>query len=693
MSMQFTGERMVPGTAGRDELFFEHVVRYAFAASHVSGRRVLDAGCGCGYGSHFLRRAGASEVVGVDVDVPAIRFSQQHFAHQDLSFVAADVLILPAPDQSFDLITCFEVFEHLDSPALLLAELRRVLRPEGLLLLSTPNALTYEPDTADGANPFHYREYSPTEFQELIAGHFPAVETFVQNPFGGMGIFPMGRPLDAESRVEMRVLSPPRQSLWGEPRSINAAAERSAYLIAVCSATETAVRSATQNATDPAGVGRLFAMAEDFSDTTHDRQELDAYVEALRQDYDQLKIQQETNAEWVPDVLAQLDEATGELERLHREHAALEQEMVKQERGRNQLEEHLEDITGQLAEAAQGRRDLEAYLQKVTSGIELERKGRETAEVRAEELAKEVTALESRVVSERNEFETALTEAQAWASQLEGELDHTRSQLVDVREAFQAAERQEAERSEWVQSLEQQLGEQKATLLATQKRAHEVETMAESRLRELSGQLDKKNERLEQVEEAFTELEAHGKGLQSALDELLEHQVAKDSAEAEGRTWIEGLELQLTEAQAEMERLGSEITARDAAAEEHGAWARGLESELTRAHAEMERLATALEARDPAPAEEARAPVEDFGRELAESRRENELLRGEIEKRDAAEQERAAWARGLEEALLQSQAEVERLRAAHDELAKNDAQRARDEQPSDDPGAAISPAG
>ncbi|MEM7516241.1 MAG: methyltransferase domain-containing protein, partial [Planctomycetota bacterium] len=531
--MKFTGERMVPGAAGRNELFFEHVVRYAFAARHVPGRRVLDAGCGCGYGSQFLSRSGADEVVGVDVDPAAIDYCRQHFEADDLRFMTADVMALPFDDASFDVVTCFEVFEHVDPPDALLAELRRVLHPEGVLVVSTPNALTYAADTDDGSNPFHVREYTPTELKALIGARFEKVEFFVQNPFGGIGIFPMDHPRDAATEVDLQVLSTPQDSLWGEPQTIQAAAEKSAYLIAECGAASSSSE------------GQLYAMARDLADTTLERRAVDAYVEELTEQYGLLKSEQAVTGEWVEGVRGELADAMRELERLRREHATLERASE---------------------EAAESRLRLEGYVEELESQRQLEREAKERAETLvmdnraqqaeskawAKRVEQDLQTLEEehrRLSEDRAGLAESLETSSKWAKQLETELDHTRSRLDAVQEAYGELEAAEEDRTAWAKDLSGQL-EAAHGELATLRAEVEAKTAH-------AGELDR-----------------------WARDLAQQLKTEKTARRPEDGEWVEQLEADL---RAKTERLEAVEEAHRALSKQHGetsAWARQLEASL-----------------------------------------------------------------------------------------------------------------
>jgi SAM-dependent methyltransferase len=176
--MEFTGERVVPGRVNED-LWAEHVARYAFAARLAAGKRVLDAGCGTGYGAAELAQGGAAEVVGID---GAFLEAWEAIETHGPRYCQASVDAMPFAAASFDLIVAFEVIEHLRDWRALLREARRVLAPEGLFLVSTPNRLYYtESRGAEGPNPFHVHEFEFEEFRTALQEFFPKVDVWVQN--------------------------------------------------------------------------------------------------------------------------------------------------------------------------------------------------------------------------------------------------------------------------------------------------------------------------------------------------------------------------------------------------------------------------------------------------------------------------------------------------------------------------------
>ena len=167
--LEFTGERFTPECVR--EMSYEHWHRYAWAAEVVSGKRVLDAACGEGYGSRLLS-AHASHVTGLDISEQAVAHARDRYPAENLAFECGDASRLPFEDASFEVVVSFETLEHLEQQDRLLAEFRRVLRPDGFLLISSPDRKTYS-DERGYDNPFHVRELYRDELEVLIGRHFP----------------------------------------------------------------------------------------------------------------------------------------------------------------------------------------------------------------------------------------------------------------------------------------------------------------------------------------------------------------------------------------------------------------------------------------------------------------------------------------------------------------------------------------
>ena len=228
MSVEFTGERVIPGQGDAD-LLNEHRARYWFARGFATGKRVLDAACGTGYGSAMLAET-AQSVVGVDVAGDAIDYARQHFGSPKIHFAQSDCLALPLPAGHFELVVAFEIIEHLDNAAAFLAELRRVLDQSGLLILSTPNRLYYTDDRQE-INPFHVREFSYAEFEEILRPLFPHRAILFENHVAGLAVSgPEAKPnftASSAGRIFQEEAAAPR--IEEERRGAH-------YFVALCSA-------------------------------------------------------------------------------------------------------------------------------------------------------------------------------------------------------------------------------------------------------------------------------------------------------------------------------------------------------------------------------------------------------------------------------------------------------------------------
>ena len=177
--LPFTGERFVPGVKG--EIWIEHWHRYHFAARWVAGKRVLDVACGEGYGSERLARE-AAHVTGVDISEAAIAHAREAYASRgNLEFACAPCTRLPLADASVDVAVSFETLEHIEEQAQFLAELARVLAPDGVLVLSCPNKVEYS-DRRGYANEFHVKELYREELEALLASRFGEREWYGQRP-------------------------------------------------------------------------------------------------------------------------------------------------------------------------------------------------------------------------------------------------------------------------------------------------------------------------------------------------------------------------------------------------------------------------------------------------------------------------------------------------------------------------------
>jgi SAM-dependent methyltransferase len=182
-------ERIVPDET-EPGIVAIHLKRYEFARPQCTDREVLDAGCGVGYGTAFLAET-AQRVVGIDRSEEAIGYARRRYGGPNVAFEFGDLLALSTPDDAFDVVCSFETIEHLPDQGAFVAEMRRVLRPDGVFLVSTPHA---DATTDSPENPFHERELSADDFERLLRSRFDEVELYAQR-----------RPQTARHRTVQRI--------------------------------------------------------------------------------------------------------------------------------------------------------------------------------------------------------------------------------------------------------------------------------------------------------------------------------------------------------------------------------------------------------------------------------------------------------------------------------------------------------
>ncbi|MHC9085643.1 methyltransferase domain-containing protein [Luteimonas sp. RIT-PG2_3] len=173
--MEFTGERFVPTEHG--EIRQEHLHRYAWCLPAVAGLDVLDIASGEGYGSSMLAET-ARSVLGVDISGEAVAHALEKYGGRgNLSFVRGSAAEIPAAAGSFDVVVSFETIEHLIEQEQMLDEIKRVLRPDGFLVISSPNKEVYS-EQSGHHNEFHLKELELEELTALLVKRFPAVKMF-----------------------------------------------------------------------------------------------------------------------------------------------------------------------------------------------------------------------------------------------------------------------------------------------------------------------------------------------------------------------------------------------------------------------------------------------------------------------------------------------------------------------------------
>ena len=167
-------ERMIPEYHKSGIIYAEHIVRYKAAADIVKGKVILDIASGSGYGTALLSKS-AAKVYGVDVSADAVAYAQAHYGASNISYSQGDGQKIPLEDATVDIVVSFETIEHIKDYKQFIEEVKRVLKPDGLLLLSTPN----DKEFAEG-NHFHLHEFKYEELHSLMRGYFSHIKDYFQ---------------------------------------------------------------------------------------------------------------------------------------------------------------------------------------------------------------------------------------------------------------------------------------------------------------------------------------------------------------------------------------------------------------------------------------------------------------------------------------------------------------------------------
>ena len=222
--LPFTGERLTSELGGQTEI--EHLHRYLVARALCRGKSVLDIASGEGYGSALLSQV-ATSVVGVDVSAEASEHAAANYVSERLRFLQGNAHAIPLADNSVEIVVSFETIEHFDDHDRFLSEVKRVLRPGGTLIASTPDRDNYSPAELS-ANPFHVLEMTRAEFAVLLGRHFAHVSVCWQRAICGSVIIP-----GTDVRIADEALTFERRGAGYFEASTGY--PRPQYVIAVCS--------------------------------------------------------------------------------------------------------------------------------------------------------------------------------------------------------------------------------------------------------------------------------------------------------------------------------------------------------------------------------------------------------------------------------------------------------------------------
>ncbi|WP_417200696.1 methyltransferase domain-containing protein [Bizionia sp.] len=184
MSSKFTGERLETDIYNGNTI--NHLHRYAIAMALTKGKNVLDIASGEGYGSHLISLE-ADYVYGVDIDEPTIERAKLKYKRSNLEFICGSTSKIPLGDNSVDVVVSYETIEHHDEHEQMMTEIKRVLKPHGTLIISSPDKYFYS-DKRKYQNPFHEKELYKPEFTDLILKYFENCKLYSQSYIYGSSL-------------------------------------------------------------------------------------------------------------------------------------------------------------------------------------------------------------------------------------------------------------------------------------------------------------------------------------------------------------------------------------------------------------------------------------------------------------------------------------------------------------------------
>lgn len=410
--IEFTGERVIPGQVDPD-LWNEHYSRYLFAARLARFRRVLDLGCGSGYGSALLAQT-ARQVYALDASYDALSLARESSAgRSNVAPVQGSAAALPFAANALDLVVAFEVIEHLGDWAELVREARRVLAPGGQFIVSTPNRDFYNAERgASGPNPFHAHEFSYDEFRAALHEAFPHVAMFVQNHTAGVVFRPVEETTSSDVKLETCALDP----------------AQSHFFVAVCAASP---QTGSPNFVYvPAAANVLKEREQHISRLADEVTTKNEWLEKQQAEHAELVEQHRIQKAKLEESNRWAEAAAAEARQVQARNAELQDELQReQERGAQVVtayERRIQELERETKEMAHWARETETRLTAEVLRVNdaFEARGREFVD-KAKELAECVRLLDA--------AEATVVQRTEWAQSLQARVLELESQLSAVQ--------------------------------------------------------------------------------------------------------------------------------------------------------------------------------------------------------------------------------------------------------------------
>ena len=525
LSMDFSGERLIPNIPELENLYQEHIIRYMFASTFVKSKIVLDAGCGTGYGPDLLAQNGAKKVVAIDNSNEAIDFCTKNYSNPKIQFNLGNCEEISFEPKTFDLITSFEVIEHLKSPEKFLAEIKRVLKTDGMFILSTPNKKTYP-----SGNIFHVKEYSESELKQLLTKFFSHVEILYQNYSSTMQISKYGQLND--------IISFPFQN--SSPKNNQ---NSPLYFVIIC-----LDKKIEQISNQLFLFDKNTLLLNSYPKLQNWVKILQRDLELQQQNFLTLQSEFDERSKWAQSLDEKLKQRSEQLYKLQSEFDERSKWAQSLDEKLKQRSEQLYKLQSEFDERSKWAQSLDEKLKQRSEQLYKLQSEFDERSKWAQSLDEKLKQRSEQLYKLQSEFD----ERSKWAQSLDEKLKQRSEQLYKLQSEFD-------EHSKWAQSLDEKLKQRSEQLYKLQSEFDERSKWAQS--------LDEKlKQRSEQLYKLQSEFDEHSKWAQS-LDEKLKQrseQLYKLQSEFDERSkWALELNDEINERKKQIVHFQNEVQKKD----------------------------------------------------------------------------------------------------------------------------------
>jgi len=165
-----------------NDLYYAHLSIYWFASRFVKDQIVLDAGCGDGYGIHYLAEHGAKRIVGIDISQVAINTCKKYFTRGNLEYQVVDLAKIDKVDtldaHSVNLVFSSNALEHVAPVKYFFDNCHELLTPNGLFIIAVPPVVDHVSRDANISNPYHHNIWSPTQWKYALSFYFDVIKCY-----------------------------------------------------------------------------------------------------------------------------------------------------------------------------------------------------------------------------------------------------------------------------------------------------------------------------------------------------------------------------------------------------------------------------------------------------------------------------------------------------------------------------------